>query len=1415
VRSWSSGGRLKRAVAAISVLSVVSLAFMGIASVNVRGGAQDASHMRISTGSDAARSKVHPDLLRAMTSTPQAAVMVHAYVKAGTDLRRYMPDAIANKFVDPAGNTFVTGTLRASNLLKTAALSGVVAIVPMTGDYAPALDPQMTASGAFQPTGDLAAKLTAHVQSGVRTNNGRGNDIAPTGWADVLNTHQSSLAWDKGYTGTGVKVMVNDTGSDYANPDLIDTWAVVSDPSSPYYGWPEQFDQISMYLFARDYFLGEANVANGAADYVDTSHTVTTDAADYQPLDAADAYSYTLPGTSKSGTYHIGTHPDNGLRTWYRIANGLDLTDPSIADERPAVLVADEHTAGVYDTVYVDLDFDHDFTNEKAITRDDPISGADWWGPFDSATGDFSPQPDGLYDESGGLVYWIADGSNPPPAADWDWGIGAAGNGQHDDGEPGAGNMVAFAVNDITELAGGIFDAGHGTLCASNVLGQGRIDNDPYQWAILGDESFGFRPSYKPAGTQGMVVGAGKNAKLVTAGNFYQYGGYDAFLFAALGYDGAPGTSDDVQIMSNSWGHTREIADGWDFDSRIIDFYNRNVNPNLLITFSAGNEGPGFGSLSGPEPVSALTVGASTQWGSTGMDSAASADQIIYGDAAWFTSRGPSATGTAAIDVMADGQRASGDLPINGVLSGAHAWSTWGGTSRSSPVAAGNAALMEQAYKKAHGHWPDYETAKSILMSSSRDINFDPFTQGAGTVNANRAVDLADGTAGGYVWPSSWSAGDYRGFNFPGFANIMTPGQSSEGQFTITNSSSQELTYAVSDRWLQHESSWETTWTSNPIDEEPITVVPDNPGATDFDWNMPQYLWNITDLIPDDTDVMIARYNFDYGAIDPTFSYDAGQAQDWQLLVYDWTDVNGDGNLWTDDNGNGVADPGEVDQGEYVRYDYSRPFANSAEMTIQRPQDRHHDGLFMSLQHRQARTDVPQTTFLLGLDFYHNVDFPWLSENDSITVAAGDTQSIKATVQVPGDAPPGEYEGDLLFNDGYWTSVVPVTVNVAARTYNVEGGGEPAASYYDNSAVRGAQDWSSSYVQGDYRQFFVDLGDNPAGLGDRLESGTQYLIVDAQWEQLPTDINIHVLGPVADQFSNDPDSGQPEYYGPYTLAEIAKSNDGYVGGGAFFPDTTSGASREVIAAPYDPGLNDIVLHNVTYDGSAAWEHYAVRAGALAVSESPINVSRPAGNPDFHVDETVISTLPLSGLVVQGFGLSKPDVQNGVPIQQDDPNDPFTASYTKEIHLDHAGLLDIQTALQAQDDVDIYLVYDANGDGQFDPTEVIAASTNPAGTNESISVTLPADGDYLLLAHGWAIPSGNSTFDLSVNAVQGDDISASGLPTGEVVSGQRYTFSLDMSGAGHDPGTYTGLVTLGPPEGPAAVLIPVTFEIRGE
>ena len=100
-------------------------------------------------------------------------------------------------------------------------------------------------------------------------------------------------------------------------------------------------------------------------------------------------HTYQFPaGVTPSGNVRLGSHPDDHLLALF--------------GERPAFLVTDPNTAGVYDTVYVDLDNDYRFDDEKPVTKASPASYRDMNG-------------DGYTDLSGGLLYYISDGVTPIP----------------------------------------------------------------------------------------------------------------------------------------------------------------------------------------------------------------------------------------------------------------------------------------------------------------------------------------------------------------------------------------------------------------------------------------------------------------------------------------------------------------------------------------------------------------------------------------------------------------------------------------------------------------------------------------------------------------------------------------------------------------------------------------------------------------------------------------------------------------------------------------------------------------------------------------------------------------------------------------------------------------------------------------
>ena len=360
----------------------------------------------VTTSTDGALAKIHPFLREKLglengelsATAASEEVKIGVFVKAGTDISQYMTWSLTRPFVDPMGNQLVVGAAKASAIVKIASLDNVVRVLPEENTIEPP-DPIR-----IEP--DLNTARPAAMQDALHA-------TGIEGWWDVGPNHNSRAAWDLGYTGKGVNVMVNDSGIDFAHPDLQGTWATITDPESPYYGWPEMFDSRSTYLYILDTVFGTPYVANGMTHYSDTSATCTADDCVYTPLHATEAHTYTLPATSLSGVYHIGSHPDKTLAD----AVMGDWNGSYDGEEYVSVLVVDEHEADVYDTVYVDMNGNYDFTDDKPITKDDPITYLDIWDSEANA-----PGQDGYPDISGGLVYFIADGTNVIPASDWMWG---------------------------------------------------------------------------------------------------------------------------------------------------------------------------------------------------------------------------------------------------------------------------------------------------------------------------------------------------------------------------------------------------------------------------------------------------------------------------------------------------------------------------------------------------------------------------------------------------------------------------------------------------------------------------------------------------------------------------------------------------------------------------------------------------------------------------------------------------------------------------------------------------------------------------------------------------------------------------------------------------------------------------------
>ena len=1310
-----------------------------------------------------AKDKIHPKLQRAMdAAAPGETIRFAARIVPGTRLAPFAARSFARPFVDPLGLTVAIGSAQAGGLRKLAGLPGVISL-------------QLQESIVEPPKPiDTKRPLPAQPKPALVTN-GTSPGPAPTGWFHTgSQIHGSQDAWAKGYTGDGVRLMSNDSGADYCHPDLLGTWAYTDD-GGPYDGLPQMFDSFSSVLAANDVYLGSTYIAQGLADYADTSTEVTFKVKDtsvrharYRPIGAKVRHNFTLPSTSKSGVYHIGSHPDVTLSAAAEIINkGFKGGEKAVPFERAGILVVDEQTAGVYDTVYVDLNYDYDFRNDAParLTRD--------MTNHEVACLDYDQ--DGLNDISGGLVYFIADGATPIPTLDWLWGF--------DGTEFGNGDLVAFHVADVFSPAGN-----HGQGTTSVATGQG---------IVVGSVISG--PGGPPvAGGRGLVVGPGKDVRTTQNGDFYSSPFIeDAFLYATRGYDGQPASGDEVQIVSNSWAFSFVENDGLDLESRLIDLINQD-NDTSTFLFAAGNGGPGFGTESAVSPASGMNIGAATLNDTHGaFYPDIEPSQINGGDVISFSNRGPTPQHTAGVDVTAIGAFGTSDIDLNEVLWGAVATALFSGTSMATPVASGNLALIYDAWRERTGSWPTFDQARAVLMASAHNQNNDVFSQGAGLVNADTGTDIAAGLGGVRTTPSDWSVGDYRGTEYEAFVHVLNRGDTDSQAFTIHDHRAAGAAVPVTltaDRFSQ---SGSTDYSFTTLDVSQSHAA----------FPIPDYVVRIDEDIPAGTDLVIVRMIQPYDQFDPAHDFDAPW-NFFELDIEDWTDRNGDGDFWNDANGNGKVDIGETDRGENNGVSYDGAVGPTQQARMHDPLTRMTDGIFISLYHFGRSPDVPVSDLRLVVEYWDRTAWDWLTlDSASESVPAGGSAAFEATVAVPSDAAFGVYEGAIRVAAGDHVQTIPVTVAVAADGPDLTMGGTPPQDdVYDNGRLSGLTNALWRPETGDWRFFALDVAD------DLLSSdGSHFLVASTEWDNPGSDIDTIVLGPTEDCFSNaglegcpDPPIANPARYGPYALETVARSQDTNVGFTGYWRfQTSSGGAAELIAAPIRDGLHEVLLHHVIADLPATDEATIDEPFSGSVGLVSIDPGSITGGPaDSPVNVTISTGIDLDGLAADGFGLSAP-VTTRETVLQDDPDDPSTASFSTAVDIVHGAVLEVTTANSADEsDIDLY-VYGPDG-------EVVATSLTPTD-DERVEIRFPLDGTYRIDVHGWQVVDGTDEFDLTINAVQGTDVTVTGLAP-SIGAGGSDTFEIAWSAAGKPAGTYQGIVLLGPTAAPGLFRIPIEITV---
>jgi subtilisin-like proprotein convertase family protein len=247
--------------------------------------------------------------------------------------------------------------------------------------------------------------------------------------------------------------------------------------------------------------------------------------------------------------------------------------------------------------------------------------------------------------------------------------------------------------------------------------------------------------------------------------------------------------NDNARISSNSWGAS--LGGAYNIDSQTYDALVRDSQPTgapftqagnqeMVIVFSAGNQGPSSTSIGAPGTAkNVITVGAAENaqqaFGAADGCNIADSGADNANDIISFSSRGPTTDGRRKPEIVAPGTHITGGVAQasnpsstgtanpcytgGGVCggpsgadyfpSGQQFYTASSGTSHSAPAVAGAAALVRQRFINASLTPPTPAMTKAVLMNSARYMTGSGANdtlwsnvQGMGEVNLTTAMNL-------------------------------------------------------------------------------------------------------------------------------------------------------------------------------------------------------------------------------------------------------------------------------------------------------------------------------------------------------------------------------------------------------------------------------------------------------------------------------------------------------------------------------------------------------------------------------------------------------------------------------------------------------------------------------------------------
>ncbi len=981
-----------------------------------------------------------------------------------------------------------------------------------------------------------------------------------------------------GITGSNIYVAVVDTGIDYGHPHLQSKLTYWEGYYIDVYGNAIRIRE-PLVLDADEsqvILFRDFTALNG---YINTSGYFYVITPWLINLTAPLTSYYVGNITSASGIYKFGV-------TYLRL---VGAPSPVIR----GVLLVDPVTPGNYTTLYIDFDNNGVFDSKDIVVT---------------------------YD--GNRILVSPNLTNPR------YSLGVAGGFFHDIGWWFTNSYIGRFLPgwDLRGMYISIFYDfnGHGTACASAV---GGVD------------------------TTGLMTGIAPGTKIIGVKALW-FGNVEMGMLWAAGFDVNPNGvvyyvgNRRADVISNSWGISTFIYDisgfGYDYMSIFINGlttpgYLDPLFPGVTVVQAAGNGGGGMGTVTAPgSAAGVITVGASTSFWPFYL-------LYRYGGFTWdqiisWSARGPTPIGYLKPDVVNVGAWGLTAYPV-GWGRGPGSYAIFGGTSYATPLTAGAVALILEALVQKYGNearnTPPY-TIKQLLMNAADYLNYLPFYQGAGRVNAYRAVKIILESSEPILYSTSyyrniytkikdvwyWYWSDYipsfliqwygvflrpstpsipsTWLNIPHYG-IYVPdiprGMSRPFDISVTNP--YNIPIVVNFTAVRFTKKSSVTFTGN------ITLLK---GMSDSSF----YVIMDPSQIPDDVVLMEVEANLPF----KYFDGDGDYVQDYELWVYSYIwlrDLDGNGAPYDATAPNKPLQVSEVAMFNYAynAYSYNRFQISNPKQWLNLFRNVYRD-VKLVLRARVwggSGTDptkgYPQlinvpitlTVTYYKVDYDTSIRLP----STTYTVFPGRSITVWGIVSTTSSTVPTVYQSyiKVVINKGNdtLTYYVPLTYTVVTSLLsNVKvtlNAIDDLSSPIPSSHLRGENNWAWRYESGDWRFFYVNIRD-PA---------VAYLQVEVSWTFKNTSLISYVLGP--DGF----------FAGAFLGQSVSWHR--YLGGGKFMWFATGGIGRNLSTIIFPStgyrygfypsqkptlGVYTIIVRTALFDASTPMERFYVRVQPVTVPQ---------------------------------------------------------------------------------------------------------------------------------------------------------------------------------------------------------------------